>query len=178
MQAWHSLRFAQRHQVMSSMALSRRLLVVTGRMSIYRAAVAIDPGFIDLLENDHLDHWRFGRFPLLTGEDKSTWYWLLRRGRRMLYLPDVRVVTVEHPPAKRLLPATTKLMLRWSSSRCPVAWSRWWCGLTDRSSSAISVSWSRCGSCNSGPRRACARPRSRAGPREDPPLASAPLHDP
>jgi mannuronan synthase len=31
----------------------------------------------------------------------------------MLYLPDVRVVTVEHPPAKRLLPATTKLMLRW-----------------------------------------------------------------
>ena len=63
MQAWHSLRFAQRHQMMSSMALSRRLLVITGRMSIYRAEVVTDPGFIETLENDYLDHWRLGRIP-------------------------------------------------------------------------------------------------------------------
>jgi len=144
MQAWHSLRFAQRHQMMSSMALCRRLLVVTGRMSIYRAEVATDPGFIDVLENDHLDHWRFGRFPLLTGEDKSTWYWLLRKGRRMLYLPDVSVVTIEHPLAKGLLPATTKLMLRWfgnmlrGSSRAIALGPRriglfsWWCLIDQR----------------------------------------------
>ena len=31
----------------------------------------------------------------------------------MLYLPDVRVVTIEHPPARWLLPAATQLMLRW-----------------------------------------------------------------
>ena len=144
MQAWHDLRFAQRHQMMSSMALGRRLLVVTGRTSIYRAEVATEPGFIELLENDHLDHWRFGRFPLLTGEDKSTWYWLLRRGRRMLYLPDVSVVTIEHPPTRRLLPASTKLMLRWygnmlrGSSQAIALGPRrispflWWCLLDQR----------------------------------------------
>ena len=78
MQAWHELRFAQRHQLMSSMGLSRRLLAMTGRMSIYRGSVATDPGFIEAIEDDHLDHWRLGRIKLLTGEDKSTWFWLLR----------------------------------------------------------------------------------------------------
>ena len=113
LRAWHALRFAQRHQLMSSMSLSRKLLAMTGRMSIYRGSVATDPGFIDAIENDHLDHWRLGRFRLLTGEDKSTWFWLLRAGRAMLYLPDVQVVTIEHPPSKWLLPASTQLMLRW-----------------------------------------------------------------
>ena len=144
MQAWHSLRFAQRHQMMSSMALSRRLLVITGRMSIYRAEVVTDPGFIETLENDYLDHWRLGRIPLLTGEDKSTWYWLLREGRCMLYLPDTQVVTLEYPLAKRLLPATTKLMLRWfgnmlrANSRAIALGPRriglfaWWCLIDQR----------------------------------------------
>ncbi|MGH6914368.1 MAG: glycosyltransferase, partial [Geminicoccales bacterium] len=112
LQAWHRLRFAQRHLLMSSMGLSRRLLVLTGRMSVYRGAVATEPGFIEAVENDYLDHWRLGRFRLLTGEDKSAWFWLLRAGRSMLYLPDVQVITIEHPPSNWLLPASTPLMLR------------------------------------------------------------------
>ena len=144
LQAWHALRFAQRHQLMSSMGLARRLPAMTGRMSIYRGSVAIDPGFIDAIENDYLDHWRLGRFKLLTGEDKSTWLWLLRAGRAMLYLPDVRVVTIEHPPARRLLPASTQLMLRWfgnmlrASSRAIALGPRriglftWWCLIDQR----------------------------------------------
>ena len=54
LRAWHQLRFAQRHLLMSSMALSRRLLVLTGRMSIFRGSLATDPGFLkemDLLGN-------------------------------------------------------------------------------------------------------------------------------
>lgn len=113
MQAWHSLRFAQRHQMMSSLSLSRRLLAMTGRMSIYRAAVAVHPSFIEAIENDYLDHWRLGRIKLLTGEDKSTWFWLLRAGRAMVYLPDVKVITIEHPPSPHFLVASTLLMLRW-----------------------------------------------------------------
>ena len=50
---------------------------------------------------------------LLTGEDKSTWFWLLNADYRMLYLPDVQVTTIEHPPSRWLLPASTQLMLRW-----------------------------------------------------------------
>jgi glycosyltransferase Alg8 len=144
LQAWHSLRFAQRHQMMSSMALSRRLLVLTGRMSICSCTVATNPDFIQTIEHDYFDHWRFGRFPLLTGEDKSTWFWLLRRGRSMLYLPDVQVITVEHPPASGLLLASTQLMLRWfgnmlrTNSRAialgprRLGWFTWWCLIDQR----------------------------------------------
>ena len=98
---------------MSSLGLSRRLLGITGRMSIHPAEVATDPDFIAALEHDYIDHWRPGRDQLLTGEDRSTWFWLLRRGGRMLYLPDVRTVRSSIRRRKRLLPASRQLMLRW-----------------------------------------------------------------
>ena len=112
--AWHRLRFAQRHLLMSSMALSRRLITLTGRMSIYRAAVATDPAFIELIRNDHLDHWRFGRLRLLTGEDKSAAYWLLERGHDLALRAgragaDHRAA----PGAPICCGASTALMLRW-----------------------------------------------------------------
>jgi glycosyltransferase Alg8 len=144
LRAWHALRFAQRHQLMSSMGLSRRLLAMTGRMSIFRVAVATDPSFIEAIEHDHLNHWRLGRIPLLTGEDKSTWLWLLRRGRAMIYLPDVQVVTIEHPLSAWFLPASTELMLRWfgnmlrTSTRAielgprRLGWFTWWCLIDQR----------------------------------------------
>jgi glycosyltransferase Alg8 len=113
---WHRLRFAQRDLIMSSLGLSRRLLSVTGRMSVYRAAVATDPGLVARIERDALDHWRLGRIALLTGEDKSSWLWLLETGRAMLYVPDVRVGTIEDPPAPGFFAATTRLLLRWSGN--------------------------------------------------------------
>jgi mannuronan synthase len=110
---WHRQRFAQRDLLMGSMALSRRLLAMTGRMSMFRIAVATDPGFVEMIASDSVDHWRLGRFRLLTGEDKSTWLWLLQRGWRMVYVPDVRIVTIEDPPHGRFVPASSMLMLRW-----------------------------------------------------------------
>ena len=47
-------------------------------MSVYPLRIATDPSFIDMIQNDSLDHWRLGRCRLLTGEDKSAAYWLLR----------------------------------------------------------------------------------------------------
>ena len=144
MRAWHRLRFAQRHLLMSSLALSRRLITITGRMSAYRASVATDPRFIALIGYDTLDHWRLGRLRLLTGEDKSAAYWLLERDLPALYVPDVRVLTIEQPPAPDLLGASTALMLRWfgnmlrASGRClalgpaRVGWFVWWCLLDQR----------------------------------------------
>ena len=32
---------------------------------------------------------------MLTGEDKSTWFWLLKNGYEMAYLPDVRSWSME-----------------------------------------------------------------------------------
>ena len=46
MSEWHKLRFAQRHINMCSMALSKRVLTMTGRMSVFRAAVVTNPEFI------------------------------------------------------------------------------------------------------------------------------------
>ncbi len=113
MSEWHKLRFAQRHINMCSMALSKRVLTMTGRMSVFRASVVTDPEFITDVESDFLEHWRLGRFQFLTGDDKSSWYSLMRLGYDTFYVPDAAINTVEHPPEKSFLKASRKLMFRW-----------------------------------------------------------------
>lgn len=110
---WYRLRYVQRHLLMSSLSLSRRLLVLTGRFSVFRARLAIEPGFVAAVEADSLSHWRYGTVRFLTGDDKSTWYWLLRHDRAMLYLPDVQVVSVEEIPPGRFLDESIDRMRRW-----------------------------------------------------------------
>jgi glycosyltransferase Alg8 len=110
---WHALRFAQRHINMCSMALSRRVLTMTGRLSFFRASVMIEPDFIKDVEADFLQHWRLGRFQFLTGDDKSSWLSLMRAGWDTFYVPDSNTLTVEHPPDSSFLRATRQLMFRW-----------------------------------------------------------------
>ena len=110
---WHSLRFVQRHINMCSMALSRRVLTMTGRLSFFRACVMTDPAFIRDVEADFLQHWRLGRFRFLTGDDKSSWFSLMRAGWDTFYVPDSHTLTVEHPPDSNFLRATRQLMFRW-----------------------------------------------------------------
>lgn len=143
--AWYALRYAQRHLMMSSLSLSRRLLVLTGRYSVFRADVTTEPGFIELVENDSLDHWRLGNFKFLTGDDKSTWFWLLQRGYSMRYLPDVYVTGFEElPDKKRFFASSRDLMHRWfgnmlrTSGRAirlgpgPMGVFTWWCLIDQR----------------------------------------------
>ena len=110
---WYSMRFAQRHMYMSSMGLSRRVLTLTGRMSMFRASVVCDADFIRDVQYDHIDHWRLGRFRFLTGDDKSSWYNLLKNGWQMWYVPDVKVLTIEEPPHPNFLLGANMLMRRW-----------------------------------------------------------------
>ncbi|UZE97980.1 glycosyltransferase family 2 protein [Alkalimarinus alittae] len=113
MSEWHKLRFAQRHINMSSMALSKRVLTLTGRMSVFRAQVVTDPVFIADVENDSLNHWRLGQFKFLTGDDKSSWFSLMRLGYDTFYVPDAAINTVEHPPDPKFVRASRQLMFRW-----------------------------------------------------------------
>ncbi len=113
MSEWHKLRFAQRHINMCSMALSKRVLTMTGRMSVFRASVVTNPEFIADVESDSLMHWRLGRFKFLTGDDKSSWFSLMRLGYDTFYVPDAAINTVEHPPEKSFFKASRKLMYRW-----------------------------------------------------------------
>lgn len=110
---WYNLRFAQRQVLMCSLGLSRRVLTLTGRLSLFRASVACSPDFIASIETDSVPHWRLGRIDFLTGDDKSTWFHILKSGREMLYVPDVRVVTIETPPSPHFLEASAMLMARW-----------------------------------------------------------------
>ena len=110
---WYSMRFAQRHIAMSSLGLARRVLTLTGRMSMFRASIVIEPEFIRTVQHDYIDHWRLGRFKFLTGDDKSTWYYLLKNGWEMPYVPDVRILTVEEPPHANFFVGATMLMVRW-----------------------------------------------------------------
>ena len=115
MQDWYALRFAQRRLVMESHSLSRRVLTLTGRLSIFRGEIAQDEEFIRTIETDSLDHWLWGRFRFLSGDDKSTWYWVLKSGYEMLYVPDALCRTVETigiNPYERLV----QNLLRWSGN--------------------------------------------------------------
>ncbi|WP_299403872.1 glycosyltransferase [uncultured Roseobacter sp.] len=94
-QSWLSMRFAQRRLAMQSHAMSDKVLTLTGRMSVFRAKHIIDEKFIRTVEADHLDHWLWGRFRFLSGDDKSTWYHLLSKGAKMTYVPDACVYTIE-----------------------------------------------------------------------------------
>ncbi len=113
---WYHLRFALRHLYMSSHSLSHRVLTLTGRMSAFRGEFFMDKEFVDTVQHDHFEHWRLGWIRFLTGDDKSTWFYLISKGYEMLYLPDVMVYTRESPPSRSFLVGATQLMLRWSGN--------------------------------------------------------------
>lgn len=110
---WYSMRFAQRNIYMSSVSLSKRVLTLTGRMSMIRTDILTDPKFIERVELDWIDHWRLGRFKFLTGDDKSSWYHILKSGYEMIYIPDVKVLTIETPPDPNFFRSSIVLMRRW-----------------------------------------------------------------
>lgn len=141
---WYSMRFAQRQIQMCSVALSGRVMTLTGRMSMFRASIVTDPTFIADVRGDRLNHWRLGRFRFLTGDDKSSLYWVLKKGYETLYVPDVVVMTVEHPPGDNFLQGSSQLMFRWygnmlrTSARVlalgpdRMPFFVWWCFLDQR----------------------------------------------
>lgn len=149
---WHDMRFAQRQILMCSLALSRKVLTLTGRMSIFRADIVTDRDFIHAVQEDKLDHWRLGEFKMLTGDDKSSWYWVLKNGWDMIYVPDATVMTIEHPPHANFFKATTMLMFRWFGNMlrtngralklgpAKMGFFTWWCLLDQRISMWTSLS--------------------------------------
>jgi glycosyltransferase Alg8 len=151
MQSWCDMRFAQRRLAMQSHSLSRKVLTLTGRMSMFRAAIVVKEEFIRTVEADHLDHWLWGKFRFLSGDDKSTWFSLLKSGYQMLYVPDAMVLTIENignHPFER----AQQNLLRWSGnmlrngSRALALGPRrcgffiWWCVLDQRLSIWTSLS--------------------------------------
>ena len=118
---WISLRFGLRHRTMCSIALSGKLLCLTGRFSVFRGSVASDPTFLDQILRDSIHHWLWDSFDMLSGDDKSTWFWLAARGRRMLYVPDAMVTTLEVISGSAL-ERTLANIRRWSGNSLRHSW--------------------------------------------------------
>jgi len=140
---WTSLRFGLRHRSMCSISLSGKLLCLTGRFSVFRASVAVDPTFREQVEHDVINHWLWGSFEMLSGDDKSTWYWLAAHEKRMLYIPDAKVTTFEAIGGSSIERAIANIR-RWSGNSVRHSWRAikigprklglfsWWCLLDQR----------------------------------------------
>lgn len=118
---WISLRFGLRHRTMCSVALSGKLLCLTGRFSVFRGSVATDPTFLQQIEHDSIHHWLWDSFDMLSGDDKSTWFWLAAHGHRMLYAPDAMVTTIEVVNGSAVQRALANIR-RWSGNSLRHSW--------------------------------------------------------
>jgi mannuronan synthase len=143
MQSWLNMRFAQRRMAMQSHALSNRVLTLTGRCSFFRATHIVEEEFIRLQEADFLQHWLWGTFRFLSGDDKSTWYTLLRHGVKMTYVPDASGTTIEVVDGSGYRRMVENLR-RWSGNMLRNGWRAimlgprrmpffiWWCCIDQR----------------------------------------------
>jgi glycosyltransferase Alg8 len=109
---WFGLKFGLRHVLFQSHSLSHKVLTLTGRFSAFRTSIVVAEDFLQMMENDTIDHWLHGRFRFLMGDDKTSWFYVLRAGWNMLYLPDVTVVSLESREAG-FLRASVSLPYRW-----------------------------------------------------------------
>jgi len=110
---WYRLRFAQRNISMSSVALSDRILTLTGRMSMMRANIVAQAAFVKTVQADQINHWRLGEFSFLTGDDKSSLYYVMQGGWELTYVPDVMVYTVDELIDSNFILGSIQLMIRW-----------------------------------------------------------------
>lgn len=93
---WYDMRFSLRNRYMCSTSLSSKILTLTGRFSLVRAGIATSREFIERVETDFTEDWVYGRIDFKTGDDKSTWYELLRNGWEMFYIPDAHIFSLEN----------------------------------------------------------------------------------
>ncbi|MDA9557383.1 glycosyltransferase [Vibrio sp.] len=110
---WYNQRMSMRHFYMNSLSLSNKLLVLTGRFSLFKAKTLLCPDFIHTIEHDTIDHWRLGKLKMLTGDDKTTWFYLIKHGWKMIYIPDVKIKCLEELPTPHFFSSSLSLMQRW-----------------------------------------------------------------
>ncbi|MBU0720955.1 glycosyltransferase family 2 protein [bacterium] len=109
---WFNLKFGQRHTLFQSHSLSKKVLTLTGRLSAYRTDLIIRDEFIKRVENDIISTVMHGKFRFLMGDDKTTWFNLLKDGWNMRYLPDVLCYSLESRDAD-FLELSRSLPYRW-----------------------------------------------------------------
>jgi len=109
---WFNLKFGQRHILFQAHSLSKKVMTLTGRLSAYRTNIVIQEDFINLVENDTIISPIHGKFRFLMGDDKSTWFYLLKSGWDMIYVPDLLCISLESRDGD-FLNVSKSLIYRW-----------------------------------------------------------------
>lgn len=117
---WFSLHMAKRHVQMSAQSYGEKLSVLTGRFSGVKWEIAKTPDFSQIVQTDTCWSIIWGKIPLLSGDDKSTWFAIFKYLKiinqlpvKMLYVPDAKVISLENViPQGSLAHAITNLQ-RW-----------------------------------------------------------------
>ncbi len=109
---WFNLKFGQRHVLFQSQSLSRKVLTLTGRFSVFRTNIIVEEDFISMIENDVIIDPSYGKFRFLMGDDKSSWYYLMKNGWNMLYIPDATIYSLESRDGN-FLEVSQSLPYRW-----------------------------------------------------------------
>ena len=109
---WFNLKFGQRHVLFQSQSLSKRVMTLTGRFSVFRTKAVVSEAFISMIENDIILHPYHGKFRFLMGDDKSSWFNLMKNGWQMLYVPDALVYSLESRDGN-FLELSRSLPYRW-----------------------------------------------------------------
>ena len=109
---WFNLKFAQRHLLFQSHSISKRVLTLTGRFSMFKTEIIVEEEFISLIENDIIVDANYGKFRFLMGDDKSSWYYIMKNNWDMLYLPDVIAYSLESRDGS-FLEISRSLPYRW-----------------------------------------------------------------
>ncbi len=108
--AWRRRHFALRQLLLSSFALGDRLPPCGDRLLVLPARLALEPDLVALLRDGPGPRRRLGRRSP-AGASETIWGRLAGRGLARLYVPDVRVLSVERPPARGFLRGSTSLLL-------------------------------------------------------------------
>jgi glycosyltransferase Alg8 len=129
---WYTLRFSLRNRYMCSTSLSGKVLTLTGRFSFIRSEIALSDEFIERVEKDSIDDWVYGRIEFKTGDDKSTWFTLLKSGWEMLYLPDTYIYCLENAGDKPFRESVGKMR-------------RWFGNMLRNNGRALALGWNKVG---------------------------------
>jgi len=114
---WRKLRSAQRDILMSSFSLSKRVLVLTGRFSVYKSDKILTSATQARMRQDVVFLREYGMLPLLTGDDKTFWLEILRQNGEMLYIPDAYTFPLETlADGKNFISGTWALMTRYNGN--------------------------------------------------------------
>jgi len=109
---FYNFRFAARSHYMSALSFANCVFTLTGRFSIVRGAIGLTDGFIDAVENDCVEDFIHGKIRLITGDDKSTWFYLKKKGWDMICLPDAYAYAMENAGPTPIW-TTIKKLHRW-----------------------------------------------------------------